>query len=105
MSLIIPITDEGRFHNIALWGGITLVPEADKQAYLESVDKFERICDKYHVDGEITNHPVTDNTLERLDVVRNIVNGVPNPFIIGEEAYHRYEDKFRQMCLKAMAND
>ena len=105
MSFIIPVTDEGRKHNLALWGGTGLLLESDKQVYLESVEKFAAVCDQYGVDAEVSNHPFVDNGIERLEVIRNICNGVANPFVIGRDAYKRYEDKFRQMCIEAMKAD
>jgi len=105
MSFIIPVTDEGRPHKLALWGGTGLLPESNKADYLASVDKFSKICGDNHADAEISNHPFVDNGIERLNVIRNICNGVANPFVIGEAAYKRYEDKFRTMCLAAMKNE
>jgi hypothetical protein len=70
--------------------------------YLKSVDKFELACADYRVDVEISNHPPVDNGIERLNVVRNITNGVPNPFVIGQENMHYYFNKFRTMCSEAL---
>ncbi len=105
MSFIIPVTDEGRPHYAALWGGAGLIPESDKQAYLESLDHFDRVCDEYHVDVEIANHPFVDNAIQRLELIRCIYNGVPNPFVIGEEAFKRFQDSFRQECLQIIADE
>ena len=54
------------------------------------------------VDAEISNHPFVDNTILRLELLRNIVDGVPNPFIIGRDAYKRYENMFYELCLRKM---
>ena len=102
MSFIIPVTDEGRPHHLALWGGTGILPDSDKEAYLASVEKFSQICDGYEVDAEISNHPFVDNSLLRLEVIRNIVDGVPNPFVIGREAYRRYERMFYDLCKSKM---
>lgn len=105
VSFIIPVTDEGRPHNIALWGGTGITPSMsheDKQQYLDSLDHFAKFTHAVHVDAEITTHPFVDNGIERMNVLRNIVDGVPNPFVIGAEAYKRYEQMFREMCRAAM---
>lgn len=102
MSLILPVTDEGRPHHLALWGGTGVTPETDKAAYLASVEKFAAVCEGYAVDCEISNHPFVDNSLLRLEVLRHICDGVPNPFVIGREAYRRYERMFYDMCLDRM---
>lgn len=104
LSFLIPVTDEGRPHLIALWGGTGVPGRPERQeVYLASCDKFARITQELGVDGEITNHPFVDQTLQRLDVVRSIVDGVPNPFVLGCENYKYYELMFRNSCLKKMA--
>lgn len=103
MSLLIPVTDEGRPHLLSLWGGTGVTREAEEQQqYLDSCGRFIQICKDEHVDGEITNHPFVDNSKERLAVIRNIVNGVPNPFILGTEGVVYYQNMYREMCLDRM---
>lgn len=105
MSFLIPVSDEGRPHMAALWGGTGITPESDKEAYLASLDKFHDRCREARVDAAFSNHPCVDNGTDKLQLIRNIVPGVPNPFVFGWEAYCRYEDKFRKMCLGAMDAD
>lgn len=102
LSLIIPVTDEGRPHMMALWGGTGVTPRSDVHAYLRSVRYFSRICDEYGVDGEISTHPFVDCSIARYDIIRQIPDGVANPFVIGRDAYHRYEDMFFEMCIDHM---
>lgn len=102
LSLIIPVTDEGHPHMIALWGGTGVTPRSDVYAYLRSVRHFSRICDEYGVDGEISTHPFVDCSIARYDIIRQIPDGVANPFVIGRDAYHRYEDMFFEMCIDRM---
>ena len=103
MSFIIPVTDEGRPHLVALWGG-TGVPwtMSDKVDYLNSCQRFAEITEKMGVDAEISNHPFVDKLTERLQIVRNICDGVPNPFVIGKENYKYYERMFADMCFQKM---
>lgn len=103
MSFIIPVYDEGRPHHLAIWGGTGIIPGCDKQAYLDSVEKFDRVCDLFEVDCEISNHPFVDNSILRMNVIRDIADGVPNPFVIGRDAYKRYEQMFYDMCKARMA--
>lgn len=106
LSYIIPVEDEGRKHKAALWGGTGVPKDPNmRQAYLDSVIKFSDICDKNQVDVEISNHPFVDCSLERLAICRNIVDGVANPFVIGKEAYKRYEKMFYDLCRGAMQSD
>ncbi|MCQ2553222.1 MAG: MBL fold metallo-hydrolase [Clostridia bacterium] len=102
ISLIFKVTDEGRPHMASLWGGTGLIPESDPNVYINSLFKFRKICDEYGVDVEISNHPFVDNLIERLEVINHIVDGVANPFVIGVEARHRYEDMFLHIAEKAL---
>ena len=101
-SFIVPVTDEGRPHCMAMWGGSGLLADSNVQDYYQSLLKFTSVCRQYHVDGEISPHPNLDMGLLRLQMVRQIVDGVPNPFVLGEEGYHYYEQQFYQMAQRAM---
>ncbi len=98
-SFLIPVTDEGRLHTVALWGGAGIMKSSDVCDYLNSWKKFSRICHQNKVDGEIATHPFLDMGIKRLDIVRNITDGLPNPFIIGEEGYRYYEKMFYEYAL------
>lgn len=99
LSFIFPVYDEGRKHMASLWGGNT-VPQETKDIYLyiDSLNHFSLECEKLNVDVELSNHAFVDNTMERLHVIRNITNGVPNPFVIGRDAYKRFERMFMELC-------
>ena len=103
MSFVFPVTDEGRPHMVALWGG-TGVPwtMSDKVDYLNSTLKFAKITEELGVDAEISNHPFVDKLCERLEIVRSICDGVPNPFVLGKDRYKYYERMFTDMCIDRM---
>ena len=98
-SFLVPVTDEGRPHTMALWGGSGIMPDTDKGEYLASLRKFTDICREAHVDGAIATHPCLDMGLARYELARNITDGVPNPFILGEEGYLYYEQQFYRYVL------
>lgn len=102
LSFIVKVTDEGRPHYICLWGGTGIYPSTDIDKYLESIEKLRAICNSMNVDGEISNHPYTDNTDQRLNVLQNITDGVPNPFIIGNAAFNRYMDMFKDYAHRKL---
>ena len=104
MSFVFPVTDEGRPHMVAMWGG-TGIPwsMSDKVAYLRSTLYFADITERFGCDAEIATHPFVDRGTERLSIVRNICDGVPNPFVLGKENYKYYEKLFTDMCLADMA--
>ena len=99
-SLILPVTDEGVPHTAALWGGSGILPSSDVTAYQQSLVKFTEECRANHVDCEIATHPCLDNGLERLNVVRRIVDGIPNPFVLGEDGYRYYEQQFYALAKR-----
>lgn len=104
-SFIVPVTDEGRPHHMGMWGGSSLIQGSDAHAYLESWKKFDAICRDYHVDGEISAHTSYDMGIQRLQLVRQIVDGVPNPFVLGEEGYHYYHRRFYHMAEQELRTE
>lgn len=101
-SFLIPVTDEGLPHIAALWGGAGIMPDSDANAYLSSWKKFSNICSQNRVDVEISTHPFLDMEKSRLEIVRNITDGVPNPFVIGEVGYRYYEKMFYDYALNQL---
>lgn len=98
-SFLVSVTDEGRPHTMALWGGSGIMPDTDKQEYLHSLQKFTQVCREAHVDGAISTHPCLDMGLARYELARTITDGMPNPFVMGEEGYHYYEQQFYHYVL------
>lgn len=99
LSFIFPVFDEGRSHTAALWGGNGIPHnEKDIYVYLDALKHFSAVCEQYGVDVEVSNHPFVDNTMLRLELLRGLTDGVPNPFVIGREAYKRYEHLFVELC-------
>ena len=93
-SFIIPVTDEARKHNVALWGGSGILPSSNKRAYYNSLLKFIEKCKEMHVEGAISTHPSLDMGMMRYEMARDITDGMPNPFVMGEEGYVYYERQF-----------
>lgn len=102
-SFIFNVTDCGRAHKLAIWGG-TGAPRdlEDRKTQLASCDAFAAIAAREGVVGEVSNHPFVDNTIERLEVLRNIVDGTPHPFITGYEGYRSVELMYRNMYVKSI---
>ena len=53
---------------------------------------------EYHVDADFMNHPILNNGVERMAVMRNRLDQVANPFVIGEEGYIRFTGLYRQLA-------
>lgn len=100
LSFLISVYDEKRPHIAALWGGTGLPRDREMLfEYKKSAEHFMQICNERNVDVEIATHPFVDNSVERFEVIRNIFDGVPNPFVIGRAACMRYEKMFLGLCL------
>lgn len=56
------------------------------------------------MDVEISTHPFLDMGKNRLEIVRNITDGVPNPFVIGEDGYRYYEKMFYNYALNKLSH-
>lgn len=100
LSFIVPVYDQGRPHMAALWGGTAPPPVLEENyRYIESLDYFVGQCRKHHVDAEFMNHPILNNGIERMAVMKNRIDQVANPFVIGEEAYIRFTELYRSLAL------
>lgn len=105
LSYIFPVTDEGVKHMVGIWGGtgIPRDPGLIKE-YLVSIRRFASICDEMGCDVEISSHPFVNNGITRLEIIRNITDGVHNPFVVGKAGYQYSMKGFEKMCLESMEN-
>ena len=101
-SFIIPVHDEGRPHKMALWGGTGLLPGVNIFQYLESLDKYNKVCVELGADGSVSNHPPVDNGVLRAQMCREIGDGLPNPYVWTTEILLNYNERFRHMCERML---
>lgn len=101
MSFIFPAKAHGATVMVADWGGngVPMTLEG-RETFRRSVEHFREFTERAHVEAEIGAHGDTDNLLARLDEVRALRPGAPNPFLIGRDAYARYEAAF-EFCTSA----
>lgn len=103
MSMIVPVTDNGVPHKLAIWGGTGTPDNFDMNyLYLSSVKYFAEFTAKYQVDTEMSAHGWVDNSFEKMDVLRVRKPGEPHPFVIGQEKYQEYEKAFTAMAETAI---
>ena len=109
-SFVFNVYDCGKALPFMMWGGTG--PNRDVELIkkqIETVRRFDRICLERGVVGEVPNHPFTDNLVEKMDVLRCIVDGVPHPLVIGYEGIHSmllmYEDIYVQTLEKREKGD
>ena len=97
VSMLVPVTDNGRSHLLSFWGGSAIPRElgptgqvgrmdAGMVAYKQSFDTFFKIGEGAGVDGYIANHPYRDQTFidgktDRIAALQARKPGEPHPFI------------------------
>ena len=104
MGLIFDVTDGGKRHVAALYGGTILLPgiisDQGLQQYSRSIDHFKEMTKQYKVDVELQNHPLYDNFEERLAKLRERKPGAANPFVVGQANYQKFLDVMSE-CMRA----
>ncbi len=105
MAFVFPVTDNGKQHTVALFGGTILNPQ-DRfpaslfQQYLKSIEHFKEVTEKMKVDVELENHPIMDGTFEKMAALKERKAGQPNPFVVGEAGFQKFTDVLIQ-CTEA----
>jgi metallo-beta-lactamase class B len=103
LSFIVPVYDQGRPHTAALWGGSAPPPDrAACEQYLQSLTYWRKVCIENGVDAEFTTHPILNNGIERMEVMRNRIDQIANPFVIGTDAYIRFTGLFEELVTDAL---
>ena len=90
LSVLLPVRESGQEHLAGLWGGAGF--PRDNQSldqYVESADKFSDISTQQGVDVIISNHPFIDDTLERMEILKQSPEAA-NPFVIGKDTAAKY---------------
>jgi len=91
LSILIPVTDNGKPHLAALWGGTGIPGPIDaKRQYITSAAKLARLGSAAGVDVALSNHPFVDGTIERAARLKNRKPSDPHPFVIGTPGFVRY---------------
>jgi metallo-beta-lactamase class B len=92
-SLIISAKDGGKKHTVALWGGTGLPDtlEANKR-YLQSLNYFQTVVNEKGADVTISNHPFSNNLIEKMKLLNQQETSIPNPVVVGNEAINDYID-------------
>lgn len=103
VSTLIPVTDRGRPHLVAEWGGTLynwvnnrtyITPErTDKfwfDHYIASARRFRDIAAKAGADVVISNHTVYDESKTKIPALAARGPKDPNPFVVGTDGARRY---------------
>jgi len=103
VSTLIPVTDGGRPHVAAEWGGTAFsatTPVEQLRSYIGSAQRFRDLASKAGADVIITNHTAFDGTLAKLDALKNRKPGAPHPYVVGADGVRRYLTVAEE-CAKA----
>jgi metallo-beta-lactamase class B len=104
ISTIIPVTDQGRRHVAAEWGGTAfnwvnnprayITPDRPArfwfESYSKSAQRFRDIAAKEGADVLIANHTNFDGTKRYLPILASRQPRDPHPYVIGKEGVLRY---------------
>ncbi|KAI4944162.1 hypothetical protein J4E91_008715 [Alternaria rosae] len=106
-SFIFPVYERDVKHMAGFYGGGGIPSAAmDKTTQTQSFTKFSKAADQANVDVLLSNHQDQDQAVQNLDILANRAKSLPNPFIIGKEAYLRYLKRERTAAwASAIANN
>jgi metallo-beta-lactamase class B len=94
LGFIFSVYDNGARHVAGLFGGTVLAtaytPAAGLLQYVDSIERFLEVAAEEGVDVELQNHPIFDDTPQRLAALASRGAGEPHPFVIGREGYQRF---------------
>jgi metallo-beta-lactamase class B len=104
VSSLIPVTDNGRPHLVAEWGGtgFNFQRTADNfRTYAASADRFRDIVKKAGADALIANHTNLDGSKTKIPALALRKPGDPHPYVIGNDAVTAYVTVASE-CAKAV---
>jgi metallo-beta-lactamase class B len=96
VSAILPVTDHGKTHMVAIFGGFGLPQQlgpSDRAAgldiYDQQVKRFAALCQTASVDAVVSTHPGFDGTEYHIAAVSRGQKG-PSPWIMGKDGAQRF---------------
>jgi metallo-beta-lactamase class B len=104
LSTLIPVTDRGRPHLVAEWGGTLfnwvrnraayITPERPDrfwfETYIGSARTFRDVVARAGADVIISNHTIFDESKTKIPALARRQAGDPNPYVVGANAVQRY---------------
>jgi metallo-beta-lactamase class B len=104
LGFIFPVHDQGNIRTAGLFGGIILgaghATDTELREYVRSLAHFADVAKKNHVNVEIQNHPLFDDTWTKAGILQSRAAGTSNPFVIGEPSYQAFLTVISQ-CMQA----
>jgi metallo-beta-lactamase class B len=93
ISALIPVTDHGKKHVVAFWGGSGFHAEWASERYqtfAQSAQHFGQMAAAAGADIPLADHPELDGVIAKLASLKQAGGNGANPFIMGTQAVQRY---------------
>jgi metallo-beta-lactamase class B len=106
ISTLIPLRDNGRSHLAAAWGGTRFNFGRNREQlamYASSAARLRGIVENAGADVLLSNHTDFDGSKTKLPAVLARKPGMPNPYVIGNDAVKRYLTVANECALAAVA--
>ena len=109
IDALIPVTDHGKKHLVALHGGsgltngggaVEAMGVAGYKLYADSNDRFIKIAMAAGADVPLSDHDENDLAIIKTDKLAKRQPGEPNPFVMGKDAVRRLFFAFAE-CSRA----
>jgi metallo-beta-lactamase class B len=110
VSALIPVTDHGQKHLVALWGGtgFNFPHTPDRfQTYSDSATRFGKLAAAAGADVILSNHPENDSVMIKAQKLEMRGPKDPNPFVNGRDGVRRFLTTISECALayKAQLGD
>jgi metallo-beta-lactamase class B len=106
VSTIFPVSDNGRKHTVGFYGGVGLPRTVEtKRAQIASLMRWRDITRKAGIDAQIGNHPLNDESLERMEQLLYRRAQDPNPYVLGAAQYQNYLGVQEECVRFSLARD
>ena len=103
VSVLIPVTDNGKPHLVAEWGGTGFNFQHSRerfQTYVDSAARFGDIVARAGADALIANHTNLDGSKIKIPALATRKPGEEHPYVIGKDAVRGYV-KVAEECARA----
>lgn len=94
LAFIFSVFDNGRQHTAGMFGSTVLAaaytPAPGLLQYVESIEHYIDVATRMGVDVEIQNHPIFDDTPQRMAALGARRPADPHPFVMGTDRYRRF---------------
>jgi metallo-beta-lactamase class B len=106
LATVVTVHDHGEDHRAVEWGGTAynFGPLPDRlQIYADTTTKYADVMKQEKVDVLLSNHVGFDAAVAKMGTLRERKPKDPNPFVIGDDAVHRFLTVLGECALATKA--